>query len=209
MRLYGICPACASSNSSVPQEQGALPTRNSAMFSPLGMRLKPPSGRLHSSARCQRLEFPAPPPGPALGRRLGLLAKLLAMARLSAGHGSVPGTNLGRDFLAGEPGGGYVLGFGVENESIASHAMQVAKERLLVPSEAEDTERNRDADVNAYHAGIGPLRELACEVAAFGVDHGAIGEAALVHDLQPFFEGVHALDAEHRTEDLFPATQHF
>ena len=84
--------------------------------------------------------------------------------------------------------------------------MQVAKERLLVPSEAEDTERNRDADVNAYHAGIGPLRELACEVAAFGVDHGAIGEAALVHDLQPFFEGVHALDAEHRTKDLFTAT---
>src|SRR5271157_1764610 len=117
------------------------------------------------------------------------------LCSLSAGHGSVPGADLGGDFLAGKPRRGHVLGFGVEEERIASHAMQIAEERLLVPSKPEDAERNWDADVNADHPGIAALRELAREVSAFGVDRGAIGKAAVIHDLQSFFEAVHPLDA--------------
>src|SRR5208337_2906692 len=93
-------------------------------------------------------------------------------------------------------------------ERIASHAMQIAEERLLVPSKPEDAERNWDADVNADHPGIAALRELAREVSAFGVDRGAIGKAAVIHDLQSFFEAVHPLDAEHGSEDLFPSARH-
>ena len=46
------------------------------------------------------------------------------------------------------------------------------------------------------------------KLAALGVDHGAVGKAVVVHDLEPFFEAVHALDAEHGTKDLFPAARH-
>src|SRR5450756_2581627 len=77
-----------------------------------------------------------------------------------------------------------------------------------MPREAEDAERDGDADVDADHTTVRPLGELAGIVAALGVDHRTVGELAGIHQRQPFLEVLHALDAQHRAEHLAVADGH-
>ncbi len=95
-----------------------------------------------------------------------------AAGALSARHRPVPGAHLLRRRLAVEPCCGDILALRVEGETVTSHAVQVAKERLLVPGEAENAKRHRDMtyftlclsqqpphqDVVVAYRGEGPAR---------------------------------------------------
>ena len=137
-------------------------------------------------------------------RASGLQAK-----RASAtGQRAVPGADGLLGVGLGEPRRGHILGLGEEDEAVAAHAVQVAEERLLVAGEAEDAERNRNADVDPHHAAVGAPGELARIVAAFGVDHEPLAKRLAFMIARPSSKSFDPLDAQHRAEDLLVAHVH-
>ncbi|MPM51734.1 hypothetical protein SDC9_98485 [bioreactor metagenome] len=71
---------------------------------------------------------------------------------------AVPGADvlLFKRFLV-EPARGDDLRFRVEPQAVLAEHVQVAKERLLMPTEREHARGNRDADVDADHAAVRAL----------------------------------------------------
>ena len=86
--------------------------------------------------------------------------------------------------------------------------MEVAEEGLVPSAEGEEGHGGGDADVDADHAGLDAVAELAGCFAAAGEDGGAVAVDRGVGEIDRGVEVFHADDVEHGTEDFFPHGDH-
>src|SRR5687768_7534750 len=108
----------------------------------------------------------------------------------------------------GEPAGGDRLLPGVELDRLGALDVQVAEEGLVPAGEREPGHRGGDADVDADHAGVEVLLELAGGVAGTGEDARAVAVWALSADGEGFVEVGRADDGEDGAEDLVGGDAH-
>jgi hypothetical protein len=97
---------------------------------------------------------------------------------------------------------------GIELDRFAALDVEVAEEGLVPAGEGEPGHGGGDADVDADHAGVEILFELAGGVAALGEDGGAVAVGAIAAYLQGGFEAVGADDGEDGAEDFFGGDTH-
>src|SRR5438093_334498 len=90
------------------------------------------------------------------------------------------------------------------------HAMLVvvAEGAALPAAEAVIGDRYRDRDVDADHADVDPLRELAGGMAVAGEDGDAVAILVLARQLESRLEIRRAHDLQHRSEDLVMVALH-
>ena len=96
----------------------------------------------------------------------------------------------------------------VEVDAFSPLDVQVAKERLIPPGKWKPGHGCGNTDVNADHAGIKALLELAGRIAVTGEDRRAISELALVTHGNRRLEIVRSNNGQHRTKDLFLGDPH-
>jgi hypothetical protein len=95
-----------------------------------------------------------------------------------------------------------------ESHPIRTHRMQISEERVLVPSEPEHTQWDRDPDIHPYHSHVSSPCEIPVILATLGVDHGAVGEFVSVHEGQAFLVVFDPFDAKYRPKDLLVSYRH-
>ncbi len=119
------------------------------------------------------------------------------------GHG---GVYSGAD--AGGPAGGYGFQAGVEAHAFGAVDGVVAEEGALPASEAVEGHGDGDGHVDAYHADLDAVDEVAGGVAVAGEDGGPVAVLVLVDHLEGGFEVVDAHDSEDGSEDLLAVDLH-
>ncbi len=87
-----------------------------------------------------------------------------------------------RRFRRLEPAGERCFLAGVKMDALGALEVEVAEERLVPTGEREPRHRGGDADVDADHAGVEMLFELAGGVAVAGEDRGAVAVGAVAAD---------------------------
>ena len=107
-----------------------------------------------------------------------------------------------------EPAGRDDFLLGVELHGFPALDVEVAEEGVVPAGEGEHRHRRGHADVDADHAGLHAVLELARGLAAVREDRGAVAEGGLVGLLDGAVEVVHAHDVEHGAEDFLAGERH-
>ena len=92
---------------------------------------------------------------------------------------------------------------GVEGDAFAALDVEVTEEGLVPSAEGEESHGGRDTDVDADHASLDAVAELAGRLAAAGEDGGAVTVNRTVCQFDGGVKVLHADDVEHGTEDFF------
>ena len=101
-----------------------------------------------------------------------------------------------------EPARGGDLLARVEHDPLAALQVQVAEEGVIPAAEREVGQRRGHSHVDADHAGLDAVPELARCLAALRVDAGAVAEDGLVGRLDGRVQVIEAHDVQHRAKDL-------
>src|SRR5918995_5511887 len=100
------------------------------------------------------------------------------------------------------PARGDRLQLGVEADTLGTVHVVVAEQRGLPAAEAVERHRHRDRHVDADHAVLDLVGELACGIAVAREDRGAVAELVGVDQLGRPVVVRRAHDREHWAEDL-------
>jgi two-component system OmpR family sensor kinase len=100
------------------------------------------------------------------------------------------------------------LALGVEAHRVRPVGVQVAEQRALPAAERVVGHRHRQRHVDAHHADLDVVAEVARRLAVAGEDAGAVAVFVRVDQLHGFLQRLDAHDAEHRAEDLFLVDRH-
>ncbi len=100
------------------------------------------------------------------------------------------------------------LQLGVEADTLGTMHVVVAEQRGLPAAEAVERHRHRDRHVDADHADLDLVRELARRVAVAGEDGGAVAVFVLVDHAGRRLVVRRTHDRQHRAEDLLLIDRH-
>jgi hypothetical protein len=106
------------------------------------------------------------------------------------------------------PARGDDLGARVEAHAVGAVDVQVAEQRRLPAAERVVRHRHRDRHVDADHADLDLVLELAGGAAVVGEQRHAVGVGVAVDQRDRLIVRVDARDAEHRAEDLVLVDRH-
>ena len=97
---------------------------------------------------------------------------------------------------------------GIKPDAVFSKHMQISEERLFISGKREISGRNRNADINTYHASVCEKLELTCVISALGKDNRTVGKRIGIHHGKAFVKIFHAFDQRYRPEDLPVSHRH-
>src|SRR5262245_47631567 len=106
------------------------------------------------------------------------------------------------------PAAGHHLGPGVEAHAIVAVDVGIAEEAVLPSAERVVGHRHRDGDVDADHAHLDLVLELACRAAVAGEHGDAVGALVAVDEGQGLVVALPAHRAQHGAEDLVAVHLH-
>src|SRR5262245_47408640 len=123
-----------------------------------------------------------------------------------AGRPPGPSTHCWHDVFgagadAGGPAGGHGLEPGVETRALHAVHRHVAEQRALPAAKAVEGHWYRDRHIDADHADLDAVGELARGVAVAGEDRDAVAVFMVVDELGGMIEIGGAHDGQHRAED--------
>src|SRR5215467_11892451 len=106
------------------------------------------------------------------------------------------------------PASGHGLDAGVEAHALGAVLVHVAEDRALPAAESVERERHRDRHVDADHAAVDLVGEVARDVAVAGEDRAAVAVLVVRGKRERLLEGLRAHHRQHRPEDLLLIDAH-